>query len=175
MSLLLLTKDHSDTVFFLTSCADTDTDSGPVPLLMRTNAKSTRSGGMSARSYVLVPCAFAVVKKRSEATAVEVIQDCQKQALVKLKGCWELKGDKTKQIKSDNHLTPAMPVNTLGTPKEGSFSHRLIRLCCHKDRDRKSFLPGAKTLSLRPFVLSSLVFPRCRFSYCSFTHVICNL
>lgn len=54
-------------------------------------------GGISARAYVLVSCALAVVEERSEATAVEVIQDCQQQALVELKGRRELKGEKTNE------------------------------------------------------------------------------
>lgn len=49
------------------------------------------------QTYVLVTCALAVVEKSSEAATVEMIQDCQQQALIELKGCRELKGDQTNQ------------------------------------------------------------------------------
>lgn len=50
-------------------------------------------GFISVQSYVLVSCALTVVEKSSEATAVEMVQDCQQQSLIKLKGCRELKGN----------------------------------------------------------------------------------
>lgn len=49
--------------------------------------------GISAQAYVLVSRTLTVVEEGSKATAVEVIQDCQQQALVKLKGRRELKGN----------------------------------------------------------------------------------
>lgn len=51
------------------------------------------------QSYVLVSCALTVVEESSEAAAVEMIHDCQQQALIELKGCRELKGDQTDHIR----------------------------------------------------------------------------
>lgn len=50
-------------------------------------------------SYVLVSCALTVVEKSSEAATVEMIHDCQQQALIELKGCGELKRVQTDRIR----------------------------------------------------------------------------
>lgn len=41
-------------------------------------------------AYVLVSSTFAVVEEGSEATAVQVVQDGQQEALIELKGCGKL-------------------------------------------------------------------------------------
>lgn len=51
------------------------------------------------QTYVLVSCALTVVEKSSEAATVEMIHDCQQQALIELEGCRELKGDQTDGIR----------------------------------------------------------------------------
>lgn len=43
---------------------------------------------------MLVSCTFTVVEESPKATAVEMIQDCQQEALIKLKGCRKLRGEK---------------------------------------------------------------------------------
>lgn len=45
------------------------------------------------QSYMLVSCTFTVVEESPKATAVEMIQDCQQQALIKLKGCRKLSSE----------------------------------------------------------------------------------
>lgn len=52
---------------------------------------------------MLVSCTFTVVKESPEATAVEMIQDCQQQVLVKFKGCRKLRGEKRKVKKLVNY------------------------------------------------------------------------
>lgn len=42
---------------------------------------------------MLVPGTLTVVEECPEATAVEMIQDCQQQTLIKLKGCRKLRGE----------------------------------------------------------------------------------
>lgn len=55
--------------------------------------KNTRAASTGVWSHVLVSCALAVVEEGSEATAVEVVQDGQQEALVELKGCGKLTGE----------------------------------------------------------------------------------
>lgn len=45
------------------------------------------------KSYVLVSCALTVVEEIPKATAIQMIQDCQQEALIKLKGCRKLRGE----------------------------------------------------------------------------------
>lgn len=42
---------------------------------------------------MLVSCALTVVEECPKATAVEMIQDCQQEALIKLKGCRKLRAE----------------------------------------------------------------------------------
>lgn len=49
--------------------------------------------GQVFQSYVLVSCTLTVVEESPEATAVEMIQDCQQEALIKFKGRRELRGE----------------------------------------------------------------------------------
>lgn len=93
MSILLLTRDHSDTVFFLTSWHRQTQILSHLPFPHVGNIVVCAWVGISVEAYVLVSCTLTVVEEGSKATAVEVIQDCQQQALVKLKGCRELKGN----------------------------------------------------------------------------------
>lgn len=38
---------------------------------------------------MLVSCTLTVVEESPEATAVEMIHDCQQEALIELKSCWK--------------------------------------------------------------------------------------
>ena len=44
---------------------------------------------------MLVSCTLTVVEESPKTTAIEMIQDCQQEALIKLKGCRKLRGDLT--------------------------------------------------------------------------------
>ena len=48
---------------------------------------------------MLVSCTLTVVEESPKATAVEMIQDCQQEALIKLKGCGELKRERGEEEK----------------------------------------------------------------------------
>jgi len=53
-------------------------------------------------SYMLVSCTLTVVEESPKATAVQMIQDCQQEVLIKLKGCRKLRGEKMLLQFSDN-------------------------------------------------------------------------
>lgn len=40
---------------------------------------------------MLVSCTLTVVEESPEAAAVEMIHDCQQEALIELKSCWKLR------------------------------------------------------------------------------------
>lgn len=52
--------------------------------------RTTQNGHLNVQSYMLISCTLTVVEESPEATAVEMIQDCQKKALIELKGCRKL-------------------------------------------------------------------------------------
>lgn len=51
---------------------------------------------------MLVSCILTVVEESPKATAVEMIQDCQQEALIKLKGCRKLR----RRSSSKSNITP---------------------------------------------------------------------
>lgn len=79
--------------------------------------------GPGVGSYVLVSGALTVVEERPEATAVEVIQDGQQEALIELKGCGELK----KKRRRRRNLSDQTWINCFNPQRENiSETLRLI-------------------------------------------------
>lgn len=50
---------------------------------------------------MLVSSTLTVVQESPKATAVEMIQDCQQQTLIKLKGCRKLREDERRGVAKD--------------------------------------------------------------------------